>query len=249
MTSVIIDADTILYPACYNEIQADAAYDKAMRKINWVKDTYWADDDNTYCYIKGQDNFRMDIFPNYKKTPARERARADNSIVEELYMIIEERDDGIFIPSDGMEADDAVRIKATELEKDYVIVTIDKDLQCISGEFFNPRTEEVFNVTPEVANKHYYTQLLTGDSTDNIRGLHRVGPKTAEKWLSGTKDYKDLVLSKYKEAYGSDYEDVITFVGSLIHILRKEHDYFDIGFGNWFEKERDLEAITTKLGY
>jgi len=250
MTKLIIDADTILYPSCYGEIQADAAYDKAIRKIERIKEYYWADEVNTFCFIKGVDNFRYDVFPNYKQTPSRIKAREDNTIVEELYSIIEERDEGIFIPSDGMEADDAVRIKANEIEdSDYTIVTIDKDLQCIHGEFFNPRTEEVFHVSKDEANKHYYKQLLTGDSTDNIRGLPRVGPVTATKWLSETTDYKDLVLSKYEEKFEGAYEDVITFVGSLIHILRKEHDYFDIGFGDWFKKKRDLKTVLDKLGY
>ena len=249
MTTLIIDADTILYPACYGEVQADVAYDKAIKKINWIKDQYWATNDQTFCYIKGSSNFRNDVFPDYKNTPSRIKAREDSSIVDELYSIIEERDEGIFIPADGMEADDMVRIKANEVKKGYVIVTIDKDLQCIPGEFFNPRTEEVFHVSEKEANKHYYKQLLTGDATDNIRGLHRVGPVTAEKWLNQTRDYKDLVLTKYKAAFDNDYEDVITFVGSLIHILRKEYDYFDIGFKDWFSKDRDLEAVVKKLGY
>jgi len=249
MTKLIIDADTLLYPACYGEIQADIAYDKVKNRVYDIMNKYWATEEDTYCYIKGDANFRTEVFPDYKQTPARIKSKQENTIVEELYAIIEERDEGLFLKADNMEADDMVRIKANEIGYGYVIVTIDKDLRCIPGEFYDPRKDEVFHVSEKEADKHYYTQILTGDNVDNIRGLHRVGPVTAEKWLDGTRDYKDLVLSKYKAAFNSDYEDVITFVGSLIHILRKPDDYFDIGFGDWFKKKRDLELVVKKLGY
>ena len=42
-------------------------------------------------------------------------------------------------------------------------------------------------ITDDEAERIFWLSMLTGDSGDDIKGLHRVGPKTAEKILSQTK--------------------------------------------------------------
>jgi 5'-3' exonuclease len=56
--------------------------------------------------------------------------------------------------------------------------------------------------------KFFYTQILTGDTADNIIGLHRVGPKTAEKMLDGATTEQEM-FRRCVEAYGGDTDRVV----------------------------------------
>lgn len=86
--------------------------------------------------------------------------------------------------SEGQEADDDIAIRATELGEDCIIVSVDKDFLQVSGWNYNPVKKEKTFVTPEEGLRFFYKQILMGDSADNIKGLHRVGPVKAEKMLA-----------------------------------------------------------------
>jgi len=88
---------------------------------------------------------------------------------------------------DGLEADDLMGILATSQGyEDSVVVTLDKDLRTVPGMHFNPlKDRKPTLVTPSQANVKWFTQVLTGDSTDNYAGCPGVGPKRAEAVLSG----------------------------------------------------------------
>lgn len=88
----------------------------------------------------------------------------------------------------GIEADDAMSIASWNSVKnptswEICIASQDKDLNMVPGSHYNPRTREVYHLTAQEARMNFYSQLLTGDSTDNIQGLYRIGKKTAEKLL------------------------------------------------------------------
>ena len=55
-----------------------------------------------------------------------------------------------------------------------------------SEEFDEKGVEKKFNVKP---NQIVEYLALVGDSSDNIPGVPKVGPKTASKWLN---EYQDL---------------------------------------------------------
>ena len=46
--------------------------------------------------------------------------------------------------------------------------------------------------TKKSGNKFFYTQILTGDSADNIKGIHRTGPVKAGKILEGLTTEQEL---------------------------------------------------------
>lgn len=80
----------------------------------------------------------------------------------------------------GQEADDALSIAACTLG--HGIATIDKDLDGCPGWHFNWVRNDIYYVTEEQANRFFYNQMLTGDSTDNIPGLFkRTGKKAMAK--------------------------------------------------------------------
>lgn len=124
--------------------------------------------------------------------------------------------------SDTLEADDLISIRAKELgEGNYIIVSPDKDLKQISGyyfsyyrkksfdEFGNPiineigfqetefKQKSIEYISKEKANYLFWEQVLMGDSSDNIKGLKRVGKKTAEKILKDSKVHWFKVAREY----------------------------------------------------
>jgi DNA polymerase-1 len=148
-----------------------------------------------------------------------------------MQRIVEE---GLAIPSDGMEADDMVRIKAiqcAEAEQEHTIVHIDKDLDCIPGKHYNPRKETFYEIDPDAADLFYWTQMLKGDPTDNLPGLPKVGPKKAEKMLKGVPldRRKQRVFAAYRAKYGRvDWKEKLLETANGIHILRSPDDYFKV---------------------
>ena len=47
-------------------------------------------------------------------------------------------------------------------------------------------------VTPEEGLRFFYSQILIGDSADNIKGAYRVGPVRANKMLKDAKTEQEL---------------------------------------------------------
>ena len=68
---------------------------------------------------------------------------------------------------------------------DYFVVGIDKDLLQIPGNHYNFVKRELRFVDDDEAHLLLMRQCLTGDSADNIPGIRGIGPKKADKLLSG----------------------------------------------------------------
>lgn len=88
---------------------------------------------------------------------------------------------------DGREADDELSIMA-KADPLSVIVSVDKDLHQIAGEHYDPVADVFFSIAPDEGDLLFYRQCLTGDATDNIPGIPRVGPATADRILSDAVD-------------------------------------------------------------
>jgi len=143
--------------------------------------------------------FRHDAYAEYKATrpPMPDELRAQ---IEPLHELI----DAMGLPRlviDGVEADDVIATlarQAREAGREVLISSGDKDLAQLVGEGvvledtmqdkrYDPAAvEEKFGVDPERVGD---LLALVGDSSDNIPGVDKVGPKTAAKWL---KQYGDL---------------------------------------------------------
>lgn len=82
----------------------------------------------------------------------------------------------------GIEADDALGIHMTQ-HPDWVICTIDKDLNMIPGRHYDWNKKIKYMVPEAEAQRWFLRQLLTGDTTDNIPGLPGMGEVKANKIL------------------------------------------------------------------
>ena len=147
----------------------------------------------------------------------------------------------------GLEADDSLGIHATRLGEGCFIASIDKDLDQIPGWHFNWVTDRVYRVSRKDGDFKFYTQLLTGDSTDNVPGIDGIGPQTAAKILQGAKDSAEL-FQRVWDVYRSRVEGSDSHVweymreqGDLLYILRESYNPGELE--KWWP--RDPTKITT----
>lgn len=126
----------------------------------------------------------------------------------------------------GQEADDAIGIRAYEMdEDDYIIYTIDKDLDMIKGWHYNFVKKEKYFVKEEDTLRTFYKQVLTGDRTDNIVGLKGIGPVKAERILKECVTEEEMYQAVLK-AYDNDTERVLEN-GRLLWIRRKPNQVWE----------------------
>lgn len=161
-------------------------------------------------------NFRHLLYPDYKKS---RRTRETPEYLPMAYDFIYEKElDYPVYKFHGLEADDIMGILATKFPKDSVIVTVDKDLKSIPGNHWNPVKETFENISVKAADYNFCTQWLTGDATDCVPGVPKIGPKKAAKILDKSKDLQTTVLKTYED-HGLTYDYALT-MGRLVRILR-----------------------------
>lgn len=122
--------------------------------------------------------------------------------------------EGTVIFSSEYEADDLIFDRAKELKeegKNYIIVSIDKDLKQIEGWHFDYYPIKEFSEVTQRKEfvrykglsyttqfESYYmiaSQMIMGDSGDGVEGLRGYGPKAAEKILTGKNTGFQLMLA------------------------------------------------------
>jgi hypothetical protein len=73
----------------------------------------------------------------------------------------------------------------------YIIATIDKDLDQIPGEHYNYLQRVFYNQTERDSRLFFWIQCLSGDATDGIPGCWRVGSQKAEAFIRARADDND----------------------------------------------------------
>lgn len=195
-----------------------------------------AEADEQQIYLTGDGNFRDDVAVTLPYKGNRDSGHKPYWYTEIREYLVDKWSATII---NGAEADDAM---ASMQYQDYqtacvaegprgpmlgantIICTIDKDLDMIPGWHYNWKKKEKYWVTPEDADYFFWKQMLTGDMTDNIKGIPGIGPKKAEKALSlGTThdDYFEIVKDMYEVAYGDNHVDVMKEMSQLLWIVRE----------------------------
>lgn len=119
---------------------------------------------------------------------------------------------------EGIEADDAIAISATEYGDDSVIVSLDKDFDQVQGWHYNFVKKEKYYITADEGLYNFYCQFLVGDRIDNIVGVKGIGPKKAEKLLAGKTEREMFDICV--EQLGSEERAIEN--GILLYLQRKE---------------------------
>lgn len=152
------------------------------------------------CF-SSQTNFRKDINPNYKS--GRKKSRKPIGYASFIAYLKEVMPS---ITREGLEADDVLGILATQPENigKCIVVSDDKDLKTIPCKLYRPHAEERLDVTEADADRWFYTQTLTGDSTDGYAGCPTVGAKKAETILGSRPQWNSVERAFIKQGLTRD---------------------------------------------
>jgi hypothetical protein len=171
----------------------------------------------------------------------------------------------------GMEADDLMSIDqyARIAELDTIICSRDKDLRITPGmhygwecgrqaQFGPVRVTEIGAIELKGGKKiigtglaFFYSQVLTGDSVDNIPGLPRCGPVTAYESLYDAKTEGDLferTAALYLAKYGDDWRKEMNEQCQLLWMVREIDEDGELVKYVMFD-ERPDSAGSTEAGH
>lgn len=245
-----------------SEIKPDAEPRFAFQSINQKVDKIVEAakcDDFVLC-IEGEGNFRKDFksrFVDYKGQ------RSEKPILFEACRdFFLKKYKGRVILSEGRETDDTCNIMAWEsyqkgvaakdkIQCDVILAFCDKDLAANSRGWllnYNKLENGIFWNDSFTQSYNFATQLLIGDSADNIPGIEKlskitkerfgikvdgVGPATAKKILADCKTEVDLasrVYECYSAMYGEEegWEERLDENGFFLYLLRHEKDEWDL---------------------
>ncbi|KUJ72298.1 DNA polymerase I [Thiomicrospira sp. WB1] len=139
-------------------------------------------------------NFRHEMFADYKahRPPMPEDLAVQIDPIHQLIKAL-----GIpLLMVEGVEADDVMGTlahQATEVKMDALLSTGDKDMaQLVNDHITLINTMNDTLMTPETVPEKFHVKpsqiidylALVGDTSDNIPGIPKCGPKTAAKWLA-----------------------------------------------------------------
>jgi len=204
-TLLLVDGSSYLYRAFHampdlrnSANEPTGAIQGVLNMLRRLHKDYPSDYSACIFDAKGK-TFRDDIYPEYKANRA--------SMPDDLRPQIAPLHEAIIamgwplIVEDGVEADDVIGALAKQAEREGVRVIIstgDKDISQLVNEHVTVintmrdafrRTDEVLDITG-VENKFGIPPsliidylVLIGDTSDNVPGVEKVGPKTAVKWL------------------------------------------------------------------
>ena len=149
-------------------------------------------------------NFRHELYGEYKanRPPMPDELRVQ---IEPLHEVVRAMGLPLLIV-EGVEADDVIGTLARQASSNNIPVVLstgDKDMAQLVDEhvtLINTMTDtlldvqgvfEKFGVKPEQIIDYL---ALVGDSSDNIPGVPKVGPKTAVKWLNSYESIKNIIV-------------------------------------------------------
>jgi DNA polymerase-1 len=205
-TLLLVDGSSYLYRAFHampdlrnRQNEPTGAIQGVLNMLRRLHKEYPADYSACIFDAKGK-TFRDDIYAEYKANRA--------SMPEDLRAQVAPLHEAIkamgwpLIMEEGVEADDVIGALAKQAEREGVRVIIstgDKDIAQLVNEqvtIVNTMSNEVLDIAG-VINKFGLPPerivdylILIGDTSDNVPGVEKVGPKTAVKWLTqyGTLD-------------------------------------------------------------
>ncbi len=195
---ILVDGSSYLFRAFYG-IKAPLTAPDGMRTnaihgvlnmLDSLRKTYDPEHMSVVFDAKGK-TFRNDLYAEYKanRPPMPDELREQ---IEPLLEMIKAQGYPLLIVPD-VEADDVIGTLATQYKGKVIISTGDKDMAQLVTEdvhLINTMSNsyhdiqgviDKYGVPPERI-RDYLT--LMGDTSDNIPGVPKVGPKTAVKWLN-----------------------------------------------------------------
>jgi len=231
--AAVLDADSLLYRVALKSQDKEG---NQVRTIGESLEHYYELIDNILDTTKAtefeaytgsvDDSFRHEIATI---KPYKGNRNSDPPIIlDELKKLLIKSEDLYNAPS-GLEADDYVINRFMHFKEKYgedeaVLCVVDKDAKQEPGHHFNYNTGDYSHLTPVESLRSFYTQLLIGDSTDNILGLYKVGKASALVKqlgeLTTEQEMFDHVYKQYKCRFGNYADTFIIETFRLLYMCR-----------------------------
>lgn len=184
------------------------------------------------AFLTGKKNFRKTIYPEYKANRTQPKPKFLSDCREYACEHL-----GAEITDHALEADDYLGIYQTD---ETIICSLDKDLLQIAGKHFQwaisgkgwAKPDTFIEQTELEGLRLFYEQCLKGDSSDNVKGISKVGDAKAKKYLKDCKTEKEM-LDVALELY--DHEDEFLLNAQCLWILRS----FDDSYLNRYERVKN----------
>jgi len=220
----LIDADLIAYRCSVSQDEWGNVAEKMKFLIQELTE-------QTKCesykyYLSGSNNFRKQLYHEYKANRTAPKPTHLQSAREWLEV------NYLAESVETLEADDLLGMYQDD---QTVIISLDKDLLQVIGKHYQwaieggPadkrwRKEEKWSDIDEFsALQILYTQILTGDSTDNIKGAKGIGKVKAVEMLENCIDEIEFI-DKCLGAYGSEEEFLMN--AGCVYVLRHPNDSY-----------------------
>lgn len=225
-TVALIDGDIVAYrcaAANENEDLGIAIWQTDQMLSRILEET---NSDSWKIYLSGDNNFRYTIFPDYKANRRNQpKPKHLEGVREELVL------SWAASICDGFEADDALGMESRRTDNKIIICSIDKDLLQLTGTHYNFVKREIKEVDEFGGAVQFYTQLLVGDPTDNIRGCVGIGRVKAARAFEGCNTERQLYercCELYKVVYKDKWFEELNFNAQLLYIWRTDPDEWKI---------------------
>ena len=211
-------------------------------------------------------NFRHDIYKEYKanRPPMPEDLREQLSPLKEIcnamgMPVIEipkvEADD-VIASLANLGSNQGIPIVISSLDKDLMQLVDDplvKMMNTMNNQIYDVSgVQEKFGVHP---NQIIDYLAIVGDSSDNIPGVPKVGPKTAVKWLKEFKNLKGIIKNadSLTGVVGQNFRDSIPDLDRNIELVTLKRDV-DIGVSlesllKAKEDQEELNKLFTSLEF
>ena len=225
---ILVDGSSYLFRAFYG-IKAPLTAPDGMRTnaihgvlnmLDSLRKTYNPEHMSVIFDAKGK-TFRHDLYADYKanRPPMPDELRDQ---IDPLLEMIRAQGYPLLIVPD-VEADDVIGTLASQYDGKVIISTGDKDMaQLVTDDvhLINTMSKsyhdiqgviDKYGVPPERI-RDYLT--LMGDTSDNIPGVPKVGPKTAVKWLNEYGSLESVMenADKFKGKVGEYLRESLTFL-------------------------------------
>lgn len=179
-------------------------------------------------YLGGSDNFRYNIYPEYK---GNRKDKPKPTYLEDCRELLVTQYRANIV--NGYEADDALGIAQTKYEGNSRICSLDKDLLMVPGWHWNWVNLEAKLVSPLDGLKCFYRQLILGDKSDNIKGfdgaLRGTCPKFIEKLqepINHMTDEIDMYSYVYDIYAETENSPDLHVNAQLLYILKEENKFW-----------------------
>ena len=227
---VIIDADSLIYAASFSCEDIDSAMDYFNEKLEAILDVLSNDIDVSDVLIcNGSINcFRKSVNASYKLNRNKEKPE----ILSELHNEVKLAYNSYW--ADGVETDDVVatlwRKEVEENGVDSVVIAAnDKDYRQFPCWLFNTHYSKMTleKIGDFDACKNFYTQMIVGDSADNVNYIKGKGVAYARKLFENIETKFGLFRKTYylyKDVYGDEAKEKFLECYKLLKLRTDSED-------------------------